>query len=275
LADISGYAIKEIGAYLDNGTIDTAKIITLPQIAYIPQLVNTTGVLSDTGNWVKIEGSFIANGTEQFITIGNFENKAHTTYSAMPVTQLNNSSKYSLYWIDDISVIETANVADAGTDTHVGNGDSVFIGRTDVAMDCSWTILGSSTIVGTGAGIWVKPTATTSYVVTQTLCGNVTRDTVKVEVWPAGIKSIKGRLQDYSITPNPSSGMITLHQTVAEGLPVFVKVFEATGKLVCSAQALFQDKVATLNLSDMTAGFYYVHLQDGYGNTYSMRLVRQ
>jgi hypothetical protein len=72
LAEISGYAIKEISAYLDNGAIDATKFCGLPQTQVTPQVTNSGGPITDTAGWTKIEGSFIANGNEQFITIGNF-----------------------------------------------------------------------------------------------------------------------------------------------------------------------------------------------------------
>lgn len=37
-----------------------------------PQVVNTSGPLTDTSQWVEISGYFVAQGGEQFVTIGNF-----------------------------------------------------------------------------------------------------------------------------------------------------------------------------------------------------------
>ncbi len=223
----SSYAIKELSAYLDNGSIDTTKTCDQPQTKYVPQLTNSSGIITDTMNWTKIEGSFTADGTEQFITIGNFRDKANTTWAYTPVdkSRLYDSSAYGLYLIDDVSVIESNIVADAGPDTHVGKGDSVFIGRTpEVGLECSWNILGTSTAIGTGAGIWVKPNITTSYVVTQTLCGVVTKDTVKVEVWAAGLQSVNGQTQQYGIVPNPNNGSFELTQSIAADEQVSISI---------------------------------------------------
>ena len=153
LEEWSNNAIKDIGAYLDDGTIDTMAPCGPPRNSIIPQVVNTGGVLSDTMRWVKIEGSFTANGKEKFITIGNFRDKAHTTYAPIPLNNYNGGLHYSYYLIDDVSVVESGTKANAGPDTHVGQGDSVFTGLPDKAMDCYWTKLGSSIVVGTGAGI--------------------------------------------------------------------------------------------------------------------------
>ena len=77
LEQVSAYAIDHIGAFLDDGTIDTTTNCGHPQTTHIPQ-VHSTGIINDTLNWVKIEGTFTATGIEKFITIGNFFDLAHT-----------------------------------------------------------------------------------------------------------------------------------------------------------------------------------------------------
>ncbi|MBS1645405.1 MAG: T9SS C-terminal target domain-containing protein, partial [Bacteroidetes bacterium] len=203
LTEGSGYAIKEISAYLDNGSIDTSVTSCLPQTRYDPQIVNRGGIISDKVNWTKIEGSFVAKGNEQFITIGNFKDGAHTTSKQLTIDSFviaTHGQTGTYYLIDDVSVIESDLPAFAGNNRHIGLGDSTYIGRPkEVGLECTWAKLGSSTVIGTGGGIWVKPSTTTSYVVTQTLCGNIMRDTVLVEVWPLGLNSVKGQTQEYSV----------------------------------------------------------------------------
>ena len=77
LEQMSAFAVNKIGAYLDNGIIDTATWCGWPQTSHTPQ-VYTSEIINDTLNWHKIEGSFVANGTETFITIGNFFDYANT-----------------------------------------------------------------------------------------------------------------------------------------------------------------------------------------------------
>ena len=73
----STYAINDIGAYLDNGAIDTVSVPGAPHSGYTMQVLDTA-VISDTLNWTKIQGVFTANGTERLITIGNFFDCSHT-----------------------------------------------------------------------------------------------------------------------------------------------------------------------------------------------------
>lgn len=272
----SRYAVKEISAYLDNGTIDTATQCDQPQTKYKPQINNSNGIITDTFNWIKIDGSFVANGTEQFITIGNFKDKANTAYVRIPNTGRNTTSYWSHYLIEDVSVVESGTKADAGPDTHVGAGGSVYIGRPmSEAIWCDWRVLGSSTIVGQGPGIWVKPTVTTRYEVTQTLCGVVTKDTVRVEVWTAGVTTINGVSQQYSLSPNPTKGSIILSQSVADERATAIEVSDATGRKVFSSTAVFHQGQSSIDLNALAPGFYTIRLRDRANSSCSLRFVKE
>jgi len=259
LTEASKHAIKEIGAYLDNGIIDTTKNYGLPQTKYTPQVSNTGGILNDTANWVKIEGTFVANGTEQFITIGNFKSKANTTYAPIPANSRNNgNSAWSWYLIDDVSVIESDLKADAGPDRHIGLGDSTYLGRAkEVGLECSWSVLGSSTVIGNGAGIWVKPATTTSYVVTQTLCGQVKRDTVWVGVWGVGVSSTAGKSgQGYTLSPNPNAGAFELRQSIPADESLPAEAIDMLGRKVYAGELHFREGVAAVQTEGLAPGLY-------------------
>ncbi len=64
--------------------------------------INNNLTLSDTVNWVKIEGTFIADSAYQYISIGNFYDDNHTQIG----TYFNNNENIAYYFIDDISVVE-------------------------------------------------------------------------------------------------------------------------------------------------------------------------
>jgi hypothetical protein len=183
---------------------------------------------------------------------------------------------FSAYLIDDVSVVETGTKADAGPDTHVGYGDSVYIGLpSSEAIWNSWSVVGSSTVIGEGPGIWVKPTVTTRYVVTQTLCGQTTRDTVEVQVWPTGVSSsVRGKTQGYTISPNPNDGFFVLRQSVAEDKLVEVEVHSVLGAVVYKGLARFENGVASLRLTSLAPGVYYMLLADE-AQRYVLRFVRR
>src|SRR5690606_14004152 len=101
------------------------------------------------------------------------------------------------------------------------------------AIWCDWRVLGFPTIIGSGPGIWVKPTVTTSYVMSQTLCGYTTTDTVKVFVGETGVASVGAAdVQQYLLMPNPNDGNITLLQKLADSEPVSIKVYNTVGAVV-------------------------------------------
>ncbi|MEO6833912.1 MAG: T9SS type A sorting domain-containing protein [Chitinophagaceae bacterium] len=278
LEEGSTYAVNEIDAYFDNGTIDTSKNCEFPHIPSAPQIRSGNTVYADTMKWVKIEGSFIAVGTETHITIGNFYTDAQTVIAKQPHNAYtdNFGAVVAAYLIDDISVVESTTLADAGPNTHVGAGDSVYIGRPMAsAIWCDWRVLGSNTIIGQGPGIKVKPSVATSYVVTQNLCGNITTDTVRVAVWPAGVNSVNGKEQVYWLSPNPVLQTLHLSQKVKDERAVWVSVYEATGKRVYSGNLQFADSKAVVDVSQLAAGFYFVELKDGSGNRFRLKMVKK
>ncbi|HYD22628.1 MAG TPA: T9SS type A sorting domain-containing protein [Flavipsychrobacter sp.] len=254
----SRYAIDRIGAYFDDGSIDTTTTPGLPQTQYSPQVENMLGLLIDTLNWVKIEGAFIADGTEKFITIGNFYNKANTNYLEVPSYD-NPSSHYTWYFIDDVSVINSNLPAYAGPDVWMVQGDSVFIGRTpEVGLECKWYI--GTSVVDSGAGIWAKPTASTTYIVEQTLCGLVKRDTVNVQVVPVSVNGITNSRQ-LSIYPNPANNTLTVSQEKV----IFnsVSVINGVGQQVSSFP--LNEKETRLDIGALPAGVYYLQLNGDKG----------
>ena len=258
LAEQSGYAIDHVGAYLDDGKIDTTGSCSLPQTQYTPQVV-TANIIKDTANWIKVEGSFTANGTERFITIGNFADKAHTNY--VKLTPFN--TNYTWYLVDDVSVIQSDTKANAGPARHIAKGDSTFLGLNETIPDCMWYHNGQ--LIDSGAGIWVKPTVTTTYVLEQTLCGLVTRDSVEVDVWKVGITNVSGGEQRYELFPNPSNGSMELHQWVEDNKPVNVIVRSAVGEVIYKGTVQFSNSKAALNLAGLSPGIYLLTLENAIG----------
>lgn len=69
---------------------------------FIPQVV-ADRVLSDTSGWMEISGEFTASGGEEFLTIGNFNDAAHSGIAEYDwLTQILTGS---YYYIDDVSVL--------------------------------------------------------------------------------------------------------------------------------------------------------------------------
>ncbi len=230
---MSGQAVNQIGAYFDNGTIDTTHHPSYLQNQFMPQ-VTATSIISDSANWTKVEGTFIANGTERLITIGQYSDSAHT--SNYPVTSIICSgSVLGLYFIDDVSVIDCDNIPHAGNDTVIHPGDSAFLGPHENLLPYTWYKLGSSTAIDSGGGIWVKPTVTTTYVVKQVLCGRTSFDTVKVWVWP-DTPTLVGSQQlavgSVRVYPNPAFSEVKIDG--AKGCDVII--FDVLGRPILKSE---------------------------------------
>ena len=107
LADTQNYAVSSIGAYF---SIDSVLIDNLPNnylINVIPQIQNdSSNIITDKVNWVIVKDSFIANGGEQFITIGNFYDDNFTQRHYQKVSNHNVTSwnDGAYYYIDNVSV---------------------------------------------------------------------------------------------------------------------------------------------------------------------------
>ena len=99
------YAVGKIGASFTDIAIH--RFDYLP-FTVVPQIVNTNGFITDTVNWTKIEGTFIANGNEEYITIGNFEAPSSTdTLNLDPsIYAFGVYGDLSYYYIDGVKLIE-------------------------------------------------------------------------------------------------------------------------------------------------------------------------
>lgn len=69
----------------------------------IPQIY-TNDVITDTLNWVKIEGNFIANGGERWLTIGWFFDSSEVNYFVNPDTNSTTIITSAYYLIDAVQV---------------------------------------------------------------------------------------------------------------------------------------------------------------------------
>ena len=95
------YYTENIGIYFSNDSlIDYNSSSNLP---VIPQVVNTSGIIYDTLNWIQINGTDVAGGGE-FITIGNFNNDVNTSLDSN--TNINLAFAVAYYYIDDVSVVD-------------------------------------------------------------------------------------------------------------------------------------------------------------------------
>jgi hypothetical protein len=102
-ANSFGLACDKIGVAFTDDTIGFKSISTA--LPLIPAIQSPPGVLlSDTMNWMSINGYYTANGTERFLIIGNFYNDINTTWDTVDVNALFLNGAY--YYIDDVTILQ-------------------------------------------------------------------------------------------------------------------------------------------------------------------------
>jgi len=267
LTPFSGYACNNIGAYFDDGTIDTTENCGQPQTTHIPQ-VEETAIISDALNWTKIQGIVTGSGTEKFMTIGNFRDEAHTDTLLYPASWLLGNG-ITWYIIDDISVIEIDSTADAGPDATIPVGDSAWIGTQDDYLPCKWYYASTGALIDSNhAGMWVHPTTTTSYVMELDVCGTLSYDTVTVTVASTGVDGIHA-LGNARVFPNPVkdllsvSGLVsTAHYRLLNTLAMCIQQGELTGG-------------GSIAVGALPAGVYVLELTDNDSNQSEIRVVKE
>lgn len=247
----SGFAVDHMGAYLDDGSIDTAvwPSCGFPLTFITPQFYETT-IITDSVNWTKIQGSFVATGNERFITIGNFFDTTVTRYIDYnpPGPQ---AYDFAWYLLDDVSVIDEAQKAYAGNDTSINRGDSVFIGSHEDGLPVTWYHLGSSTPLAITGGFWVKPDTTTHYVVRLDLCSGTTYDTMKVTVGRTDVSNISANhYPEVQVFPNPARSDLSVINAAGAGLTLLDMMGQTVRRQHCAS-----DK-ETISVGDLPPGVY-------------------
>ena len=261
----SQYAINHLGAYIDDGSIDAGQDsvhCARPQTGFHPQIVEDS-IINDTLNWVKIQGSYIANGTEKFITIGNFFDIYHTDTIVRQLWYFpwNTANTASWYLVDDVSVIPSNAIADAGPhEQWVSPGsDSVFIGIHDEGLPTTWYIVGNPAPLCYGwGGFKVHPDTTTTYVVVLDLCGHITSDTVTVHVAPAIVGRVRGAAEWVLVWPNPATDVVHVEGAASCELAVY----DMLGQLCKVYYHGSTGLTTTFNITQLPKGVYCVVVTD-------------
>lgn len=261
LNNASTYAIDKIGIYLSDASVDTVSYCMIPLTYLNPQIENTTGnILKDTLNWIEVSGTFTATGTEKYLVIGNFKSNAMTTFTPTGVA---GGIFFADYYIDDVSVIDYNLLAYAGPDKNINLGDSAFIGRPpEIGLECTWTT--GTTTVGTGGGIWVKPTSlgTYSYVVTQNICGNIKTDTVNVNVAPSLISEHTMFSQSIGLFPQPANDIVKLTFRNYSDEAIVIEVLDTNGKTVYSKNEYLRNNSTIIPTDNLSDGIYYLKIKN-------------
>lgn len=259
MQDVCPYAIQDLQVYLGDNSIDTIKYCMGPITYLTPQITNTLGIIGDTLNWTEIRNTFTATGNESRLTFGCFLPDAAVTRSVTGFT----SGDWAEYFIDDFSVIDFNLPASAGPDKNINLGDSAFIGRPpEVGLECTWT--SGSFSVGTGGGLWVKPTSpgTYSYVVTQDICGNIKTDTVNVNVSPSLISEHAMFSQSINLFPQPANDVVKVTFRNYSEEKVLIEIVDTNGKTVYNKDEYLKNNSILISTDILSDGIYYLKIKN-------------
>ena len=165
-------------------------------------------VIYDTVNWVKVEGSFIAQGGEQFLVLGNMWTNAQTLWSYTAITPF---QTYAYYYFDMIS-ITAAPEADAGLNVTITQGDSTQLSATG-GSNYNWQPTTGLSCANCST-TFAKPTQTTTYFVTvsDTLgCSQIDSVTITVQPKPYFIPTVLQIGQPLQIDSFPTGAELVLY----------------------------------------------------------------
>lgn len=192
-------------------------------ISFDPSFEQTPGVaITDTIGWTMILDHYVADGTEQYLTLGNFRDDAELTLDTIDASS---SSLVAYYYIDNAFVIPVP-PADAGPD-QIACNDPVLIGMgMDTLSPSTYSWQPSNGLSDTTSSLTLAfPDTTTTYTLTKMTPCDTTTSTVTV------YSDDSGDCDVFEIYPNPSFGQPTIHYTLS-GEVNEIYLYDVQGKLV-------------------------------------------
>lgn len=244
-------------------TVSFGGVVNLPMHVY--KFGNP--IIADTLNWVEVMGIYKANGTEQYITIGNFKDDASANIN---YTKFGNTPPFaSYYMIDDVSVEPICTPFWSYRDTTVAIGDSVLIGPAITGLNINWYDA-TSTLIANAPGIYVKPAQTTTYTAVEDFCGSTYTNTIVVTVTPTAVKEYEKDALKVELYPNPSREVLTVSSRFGFEK---IELLSVTGQLLL--QESVKDKIHQLQLQNFADGIYFVKVRYPNGMSVTKKVVKQ
>ena len=206
LADGCGIACNQLQAYFTvnqfsfniNNSLDPN--FTYPNNLSFQVENDTSDYMMDTLNWVKIQNCFIAKGSENYVSIGNFrdgilskfQNVNRNINFDLSPTDL---TKFSYYFIDDLSLYDLgyySGKAKCKKDSSVCyNGNTIIGNNITDAATYSWSPNIALSCTNCPNPV-ASPTVTTKYYLTKKLCSFVTCDSITLTVFTPSASALAG-----------------------------------------------------------------------------------
>lgn len=135
LAETSTHTSDDIGIYLSNVPFDNERVYSYPPALRPPE----GQLIANTASWTRITGTYIAQGGERFLILGNFLDDAQMTRQRR--LQTTDAQEMVYFYIDDVRVIACeppAQPLDLGRDTTLCAGDSLSLNLPAFWEDPVW-----------------------------------------------------------------------------------------------------------------------------------------
>jgi hypothetical protein len=255
------YYTNGLAMYFDNGQLDTVYTKhkdSLGVYTFVQPQVQCPFVINDTANWMKLQGTFIANGAEEYITIGNFLEDSALLTSPVPPKSIPSNFRWQQVLIDDVSLIPT-DISNWLPNAYATAGDdSVWVGLDKFDYPDGKWFTATGTYITTGPGFWQKPVeAGAKFIQEIDICGVKKYDTLEVVVTPLGIPTLNK--YGISLVPNPNKGSFII---TTASFNNEVMVSDITGKLLYKNK--FKSKEFALDLKG-PSGIYFVQVRNELG----------
>jgi len=247
------YFTNGYGMYFDNGQLDTIVAIdSSGKYPFVSPQIQAQLIITDTVGWTLVSGTFTADGSEEFVNLGNFlsdtaTQKINQNFPTMwcYCSELN---------VEDVSLI-SVDIANWLRDTSVTLTDSVYIGLPKYEVpDAVWYTYNMQPI-DTASGIWVRPTqAITQYIQAIDVCDKVAYDTVTVYAYPLSNFELGIKNFELKVFPNPANNVVTISVNNLSNQPVVIT--NTSGQIVY--QQILQQPTTTIDISQWASGVYVV-----------------
>jgi len=271
LADASRYGIDCMEIYISADSVgpgiwDLINPPTFPNpiLPEFPsQIKYKSGIISDTSNWTKVEGSFVAQGGEKYFYMGclskfnNEVNKEYFTYDFNFYPPFFNEN-YTYYFIDDVSLYELNKLPQAQNHAYNCAANTVTL-KADTGFNFRWYYLPDTVNVLSTADTLVVDAGTAKNVLLRaTLCSTEFTDTVAVpKLDCTGIEN-NALAQGANLFPNPASTQATLQLGGSPPPGSRLRLLDLHGRELRSMAVLAQNTEVPLH--GLPAGVYVAEL---------------
>lgn len=243
------------GRGVDNpsGLLTTDSIFPMTSLGRIllkPQVKLSDVYFADSVRWMKVSGSFIAGGGENYLTIGTF-----TPHDSTQFIFIHNNNDLAHYYIDDVSLYPSNTIihkAAAGNDTVVCRGERVLVGapgRDEYTYQ--WTASDSSINYQTAQISIIPDSTTTYYLRVMDFKYDVTYDTVEVRVINCSQPDV-----ECILFPNPNSGSFYIELNHLLNSPALLYLYNMNGMLVLQRELNADSNVFQVSEPTLASGMY-------------------